>query len=210
MAIRPNKQVGAAISQHMNETRLALLQLDFQAVETVSAVLSRTYSGGGRIITAGNGGSSSVASHFVNDLTKSLLVRSGEAFDALCLTDNVATLTAWSNDESYETALSNQVKRFQPEDALVVFSTSGNSKNLVHAVDEANLQSMTTIGVLGCGGGDLLERCTYKILIDSYDVPILEDIFSAITHAICKALWIAHTPDPIQNAQARLMKKAGQ
>jgi D-sedoheptulose 7-phosphate isomerase len=111
---------------------------------------------GATIFVAGNGGSAATASHWVNDLGKATK-RSGRApMRAMSLSDNVSWLTALANDEGYESVFAGQLENFaQPGDVLVVISASGNSPNLVRAVELAKSRGATTIAFVGFDGGVL-------------------------------------------------------
>jgi D-sedoheptulose 7-phosphate isomerase len=113
------------------------------------------------IYIAGNGGSASTASHWVNDLGKATK-RSGQTpIKVMSLSDNVSWLTALANDEGYDRVFSGQLENFAcPGDLLIVISASGNSPNLVRAVELARSRGLRTVGLLGFDGGAL------KTLVD--------------------------------------------
>jgi D-sedoheptulose 7-phosphate isomerase len=140
-----------------------LRQIDVQAVERVVRRLEHGRDTGGMIYIAGNGGSAATASHWVNDLGKATKVSGQAPFRVMSLSDNISWLTALANDEGYERVFSGQLENFaKPGDILVVVSASGNSPNLVRAVELARSRNLTTIGVLGFDGGvlrDLVDEC---------------------------------------------------
>ena len=140
-----------------------LHQIDLQAIERVVRRLEQARDTGRTIYIAGNGGSAATASHWVNDLGKATKVSGRPPFRVMSLSDNVSWLTALANDEGYERVFSGQLENFaKPEDILVVISASGNSPNLVRAVELARSRNLTTIGFLGFDGGvlkGLVDEC---------------------------------------------------
>jgi D-sedoheptulose 7-phosphate isomerase len=136
---------------------VALLdRTDRTEIEAVVEQLRRTRDAGGTIFIAGNGGSAATATHWVNDLAKAT-IRSGRTrIRAICLTDSTSWLTALANDEGFERVFVGQLENLaRPGDVLAVISASGNSPNLVTAVQYAAANGVTTIGLLGFDGGKL-------------------------------------------------------
>ena len=146
-------------SDYLKQFHILLEQLDLAAVERVVEHLRRTRDADGTVYVAGNGGSASTASHWANDLGKATKA-SGRAFmRVMCLSDNVSWLTALANDEGYERVFSGQLENFAgPGDILVVMSASGNSPNLLDAVDLARARGAVTVALLGFDGGVLKEQ----------------------------------------------------
>lgn len=136
-----------------------LHQVDPDAIERVVQCLRDAGNRGSTIYVAGNGGSAATASHWVNDLGKATKC-SGEApLRVMSLSDNVSWLTALANDEGYDRVFSGQLENFaRPGDLLVVISASGNSPNLVEAVEFARAHGVFTIGFLGFEGGVLKDK----------------------------------------------------
>lgn len=180
----------AAAASHLNELRLALLKVDSAKIADLANILSICYGNGGRIYTCGNGGSSSIASHFVVDLNKGLYCDAALEYEASCLTDSIPSLTAWCNDDphGYAISLSAQLKRAQPEDCLVCFSGTGNSENVLNAAHQAHVVGMESIAICAFGGGKLSSAVKHCLVVDTYDMQVAEDIFSCICHAIFKTI----------------------
>ena len=138
-------------------------QLDFIAIEKLAKSLLKARKNNNQIFFAGNGGSSSTASHFVNDLGVDVLKANGlkkntKSFRVFSLNDNIATITAISNDIGYEEVFSRQLEVYgKKNDVLVVISASGNSKNLIKVVKKAKEMKVLTIGLLGFDGGKLMK-----------------------------------------------------
>jgi D-sedoheptulose 7-phosphate isomerase len=117
--------------------------LDQSAIERIARRLSEARDQGGTIYVAGNGGSAAIASHWVNDLGKATKRQGLPPVRVMSLSDNVSWLTALANDEGYERVFSGQLENFaRPGDVLVVISSSGNSPNLVRAVELARRQRL--------------------------------------------------------------------
>jgi D-sedoheptulose 7-phosphate isomerase len=135
------------------------------------------------IFVCGNGGSASTSSHFVCDLIK----RAG--YRAIGLTDNVAVLTAYTNDINYEKVFSEPLKVLGREgDVLVAISASGTSKNVLKAVNTAREMKMKTIGLVGFKGGKLKFKVDCPIHFVCDDMRKIEDEHLRITHEICERL----------------------
>lgn len=148
------------------ETFRALLErVDVEAVMRVVERLRVARDRGATIYIAGNGGSAATATHLVNDLCKATRRSGRPPIRAMCLSDNVSWLTALANDEGYERVFTGQLENFaQPGDTLVVISASGNSSNLVAAVEYANAHGLVTVGILGFDGGrlkSLVDECLW-------------------------------------------------
>ena len=159
--------------------------------EIVKAIrcLQAVYEGNGRIYLIGNGGSSAIASHFANDLNKTILGHKGEKkikrFQAISLCDNIPVITAWANDVGYEKIFSEQLKNFAKQgDVLIAISSSGNSPNIIEAVKTAKEFSLSVVGFMGFDGGKLLELSNAKIYVPSSEYAIVESIHDAICHLI--------------------------
>lgn len=138
-----------------------LLQgLDRNAVARVIATILQAREQGNRIFFVGNGGSAATASHFANDVAIGTRCAS-KPFKALSLTDNHAIITAVANDDGYEQIFVKQLEvLMESGDVLIAISASGNSANLVAAVDYANACGNHTIGFTGFDGGKLRARCS--------------------------------------------------
>ncbi|MGH7369205.1 MAG: D-sedoheptulose-7-phosphate isomerase [Candidatus Rokuibacteriota bacterium] len=180
----PIKQIA---TEYLRECEKLLQQVDLAAVERVVQCLRTARDRGATIYVAGNGGSAATASHWVNDLGKATK-RSGCApMRVMSLSDNVSWLTALGNDEGYERVFAGQMENFaRPGDVLVVISASGNSPNLVRAVELARERGVHTIGFLGFDGGAIrtmaddcvwleTERGTYELV---------ESIHSVLCHLV--------------------------
>ncbi len=110
-------------------------------------------------------------------------------FRAYSLTDNVATITAYGNDLNYEDIFVQQLRNLiQQGDILIAITGSGNSKNILKAIDLANEVGATTIGLLGFEGGKAKEMVDHKIIVKSNNYGIIEDLHLILEHMICQGL----------------------
>lgn len=146
-------------TNYLHSFELLLHEIDMNALERVVQHLRKARDSGATIYVAGNGGSAATASHWVNDLGKATKVAGRAPMRVMSLSDNVSWLTALANDEGYERVFSGQLENFaRAGDVLIVMSASGNSPNLIQAVELAGARGMVTIGLLGFDGGALKNR----------------------------------------------------
>src|ERR1700680_1419490 len=125
--------------QYFKELHRVMLALPKDGVAQIADVLVGAYNAGRTVFLCGNGGSAALASHLACDLGKgTAYCNGGKRFRVLSLTDNLPTLTAWANDSGYEDIFSEQLKNFvQPHDVAFAISASGNSKNVLNALQVA-------------------------------------------------------------------------
>jgi len=144
-----------------------------------------------RIFIAGNGGSASIANHLLCDLSKGANPNWHENQDryrVISLSSNVSYITAIANDESYQQIFREQlINLAEPNDILIIISSSGNSTNVITAAEYANRIGMITIGITGLSGGKLRDICTYRAHVDTDLYEIADDIHPIFGHflAVC-------------------------
>ncbi|OGN15199.1 MAG: phosphoheptose isomerase [Candidatus Yanofskybacteria bacterium RIFCSPHIGHO2_02_FULL_43_22] len=140
---------------------------------------------GGKILIAGNGGSAADAQHFVAELAgKFIYERKG--LPAIALTTNSSIITAIGNDFGYEYIFSRQVEGLgQQGDIFVGISTSGNSQNLIQAMQSAQNIGITTVGLLGKDGGLMKELCNLKLIVPSQSTQHIQEAHIMIIHELC-------------------------
>ncbi len=152
-------------SAYLADLQGILSTLDLNAIIQIVHRLQTARDAGRTVFVAGNGGSAATASHWVNDLAKATKRSGNRPFRVIGLVDNVSWLTAIANDEGYESVFSGQLENFaQAGDVLAVISASGNSPNVLRAVDTARDRGVTTIGLVGFDGGllrDRLDECLW-------------------------------------------------
>ena len=163
-------------------------------VSTLERVVNRLRSArerGACVYIMGNGGSAATASHFANDLCKAAKKSGKSPIRAFCLTDNVPWLTALANDEGYESIFTGQLdNHLRPGDVVIAISASGNSPNLVRAVELAKSRDATTIGILGFDGGVLRQMVDVLLLVPSEigRYGPVEDVHLMLEHVITECL----------------------
>jgi D-sedoheptulose 7-phosphate isomerase len=137
----------------------------------------------------GNGGSAATASHFVCDLAKNTRTSGCQDFRVIGLADNMAILSAYANDEGYENVFAMQLKNLvRPEDVVIAISSSGNSPNVLRAVELANEIGATTIGFTGHGGGQLGSIAKIEVRVPNQFADQIEDVHLILAHLISRRL----------------------
>jgi len=166
-----------------------LPQIPAERVEQIIAVLRRAQAAGKRIFTCGNGGSSANASHFVNDMLKSTIRPDRPRLKLVCLSDNISTLTAYANDVSYDVIFAEPLASLAgPGDVLIALSGSGNSPNVLRAMDTAKALGITRIGLTGRDGGKLKDNCDICVIVPHDSMQVIEDAHLVILHAVFLAM----------------------
>ncbi len=152
-----------------------------------------------QIFVFGNGGSAANASHFATDLGKGASDKLGKRFRVMSLNDNVSWLTALGNDYAFEDILVRQLMNYgRPGDVALALSVSGNSPNVVKAVEWANQNGLQTIALVGAKRGQLAELAHQAIVIADTHYGRVEDAHMGICHMICYAFM--ENPDAIWGA----------
>jgi D-sedoheptulose 7-phosphate isomerase len=141
------------------------------------------------VVLCGNGGSAATASHFAVDLQKGLPPYGGRPFEAVCLNDSPALLTAWGNDAGFSEAFAGPARTWlRPGDVLVAISGSGNSEDVLRAVAVARETGAVSIGLCGMGGGELARAADLAVVVPGCDLQQAEDAHSVVCHALFRAL----------------------
>lgn len=154
------------------------------AVVTITGALRA----GRPLLLCGNGGSASDAMHITGELVGRFL-RERKALNAICLSSNAAVLTAWANDYSYETVFSRQVEAYgQPGAVLLGISTSGTSKNVVKAFEQARAMGLKTIALTGDGGGTLAPLADHLFAVPSRSTPLIQQAHICLYHFLCDSI----------------------
>ena len=178
-------------SDYTTYTLEALRGVNESEVEGFIESLFDAYKRGATVFVIGNGGSAANASHFAQDLAKGTLASPDQKkrLRALSLTDNLPFFSALGNDEGYENVFVQQVRTYaNPGDLLVAISGSGNSPNIVNAIDYANANGIKTVGVTGFDGGKVKEMVHERVHVGLNDMCTCESIHSVIFHYIILSL----------------------
>lgn len=162
-AVSPSQQIAVTFLREFEEL---LQRVNLDAVERVYQILRGARDRGATVYLAGNGGSAATAAHWVNDLGKGAKESRRLPLRVMSLSDNVSWLTALANDEGYERVFAGQLENFaKANDVLVVLSASGNSANLLRAVEMARVRKLKTVGFLGFDGGALKNMVDEVLLL---------------------------------------------
>ncbi len=154
-------------------------------IDKLATIFKKARENRNTIFIMGNGGSASTASHFVGDLSKGTIVQGVGRFKAIALTDNVPNVLAWANDSSFGDIFVEQLKNLmEPGDIVIGISGSGNSMNVIKAIDYANKNSGITIGLSGYDGGKLIKYAKENIHVPSFYIQRVEDIHIIIEHLL--------------------------
>lgn len=183
------------IEDYILELTRCLESLDKTKIELIIDVLVDAYKKDRKVFILGNGGAASTSSHMACDLGKGTLQRvyddTERRFRVISLTDNVALMTAFANDLSFDDIFVQQLRNLvESDDVVIALSGSGNSPNVVKAMEYAKLCGAKTIGLLGFKtGGKLGSIVDYSVIVESNHYGQIEDIQLALNHMI--ASWIA-------------------
>ncbi|MBV8990912.1 MAG: SIS domain-containing protein [Solirubrobacterales bacterium] len=173
------------IRGYLDRLEAALATIPAEQVEDLSARLYRSYQDGKQVFVLGNGGSASTASHMAADLAKNTIGPNMRRFRIISLNDNIPLLTALSNDMGYHRVFAEQlVNLIRPGDVLVVISGSGNSPNVLRAIEYARGQCAQIVGLLGFSGGRAAELCDTAIIVSSDDYGVVEDAHLILNHIL--------------------------
>jgi histidinol-phosphate phosphatase family protein len=163
--------------------------IDRAAVGRLVEAVRRARDDGGMIYTLGNGGSAATASHLALDLAKNTRRADRAHLRCVCLADNAGLLTAWANDSAYEEVFAAQLDAVaRPGDLVVAVSGSGNSRNVLRAIEVARTHGAATFGIAGFDGGRLAAAAEECVVVRSTNMQLVEDAHMAIVHAVMVAL----------------------
>lgn len=175
------------ISEYLEHVKRDLDSLDQSAIQKLIDLLAQARSDQRSIFTMGNGGSAATASHWVNDLVKGASYQRDKRFKVICLNDSISTVSAYSNDVGYEFSLVEPLKNFLEKDDLVIaISGSGNSENVIRAVEFAKHKGAKTVGLTGRDGGKLGNIVDLEIRVAEQHMGRIEDLHMTIAHV---AAW---------------------
>ncbi len=164
-------------------------KLPVESITRVVETLQNARLEGRKVFIMGNGGSASTANHFVCDLAKNTRHDSLPHFRVIGLTDNMAIFSAYANDEGYENVFAAQLANLvEAEDVVIAISASGNSANVVKAIEEAKSYNAVTVGFTGFTGGKLASLVDIQVHVDSHVIEHVEDIHLMLEHMIVKAI----------------------
>lgn len=165
---------------------LAADAIDPTVMEAAIDAVSRAFGAGKPLLVCGNGGSAADAMHLTGELVGRFL-EDRRALRAICLAENPAVLTAWSNDHSFDTVFARQVEAYgEAGGVLLGISTSGTSRNVVAAFEQARGMGMATIALTGEGGGKLAPLADHLLAVPSCRTPLIQQAHLCLYHYLCE------------------------
>lgn len=177
------------ITDYLSAVKGLMDQIPEQSIESLAAALEEAWRSDRRVLVMGNGGSSATASHIVNDLQKCIQLDCGRALKVLCLSDCTPLVLAWANDTEYANVFSPQVECWaEPGDLVIAISGSGNSPNVIRAVETANRLGAKTFGLSGYRGGKLVNLAHECIVVPCDNMQQIEDLHMVILHIVFSLL----------------------
>jgi D-sedoheptulose 7-phosphate isomerase len=174
---------------YLERLSTVLAAMDRNAMDEGIAMIEAAWKRGAQIITLGNGGSSMTALHFCTDWSKMIPMATGKPFLGRSLVDNIGLIMAYGNDLSFQDVFIEQLRNIlRPGDLVVAISGSGNSENVIRAVDYANEKGGETLGLCGFSGGRLKEKSKHAIWVQSDDMQLCEDAHAIFGHIVMQKL----------------------
>jgi len=178
-----------SVSSYFDHLSHMMGQLDHASVDAAISLIQKTWKDKKKIIVCGNGGSALTASHYINDWNKMAYLSTGRPFRGHCLSDNMGLMTAYSNDISYDDVYSEQLKNLMDSgDLVIAISGSGNSENVVRAIEYANQSGGVTLAICGYDGGKIKKLAQHSLWIPSFDMQICEDLHFVFGHMVMQSL----------------------
>jgi D-sedoheptulose 7-phosphate isomerase len=177
------------ISNYFSQHEKIFKKMNQKEIEGCIDLIQNTILNNNKIITCGNGGSASTASHYITDWNKMYNLATGKKFRGVSLTDNVGLISAYGNDVDYDSVFSGQIDALMDEgDLLVVVSGSGNSPNIIRAITAGRNAGGQILGVLGYDGGKAMPLCDQVFHTPSWDMQICEDLHLSFGHLVMKTI----------------------
>lgn len=180
------------IEKYLNDTKKTIDLIDRSEINNLINLFINTRKNNKTIYMMGNGGSATTASHFCCEFNKGILYdkQLKKRFKCICLNDNISTMLAYANDMSYDEIFSQQLKNFLEKGDLVIgISGSGNSKNVIKALEYANSFGADTLSITGFDGGVMKKISKYSIHIPINNMQIAEDMHVMLLHIVASILY---------------------
>jgi phosphoheptose isomerase len=169
------------------ETLESLLELDAQVAKAAD-LIEQCLRAGNKLLVCGNGGSAADASHFATEFVVRFL-KDRPAYPAICLAGDGGLLTAAGNDYGFDEIFARQVAAFgQPGDVLICLTTSGKSKNVIRALEEAKTRHLKTIAFLGRDGGSTIGIADVDLLVQSDSTARIQEAHQLLLHVLCETI----------------------
>jgi D-sedoheptulose 7-phosphate isomerase len=178
-------EVRSFVVGYVDRLKGAIDQISLERVEAIGETLYRAYRHNKQVFIVGNGGSAATASHMACDLGKNTIAPHRQRFRILSLNDNIPLLSALANDLGYEHVFSEQLKNLvRPGDVLISITASGNSPNIIRAMEYARERGAINVAFLGFDGGKALTLADEHVLVPVRDYGIVEDLHMILDHIL--------------------------
>lgn len=176
------------VKEYLSEVRKLLDAMEGDlavGLDRLTPLLTKARKNKNTVFLMGNGGSASTASHVAQDIAKCTIADGLPRFRVISLADSIPGMLAWANDSSYENIFLEQLKNLmEPGDIVIGISGSGNSMNVIKAIEYANKNGGKTIGISGYDGGKLLKNAQENIHVPSFHMQRVEDIHLLVLHLL--------------------------
>jgi len=179
------------LNYYLHKLRNVADSIDPVQIERLVEILYEAYQQKKQIFIFGNGGSGANASHFCEDIGKGTLrsLNDRRRFRVMSLVENAPYVSAWANDEGYDTIFEQQLRNLAGNgDVAIGISGSGNSKNVLRAIEYAKLNGMITVGMTGFDGGELAQEVSCSVHIPCYDMGMVESFHLVVAHLVVDCL----------------------
>ncbi len=171
------------IKAYLEQEIQVLNSLDVDMIDRAMQEIERAYRRDGTIYIFGNGGSATTASHYTNDFNKGLSEELEKKFRFVCLNENIPTVLAIANDFGYEEVFRYQLRgRLLPDDLVIGISGSGNSQNIINAIQYAKDQGVRTMGIVGYDGGKVKQLADVSLHVPVMNMQLSEDVHMIFDH----------------------------
>ncbi len=175
-------------NEYINSLKEAMAEIDLTELGRIVDMIEEAQENARQVFLFGNGGAAATASHFACDLTKTAAVPGKPRLRAISLTENIAMITAIANDISYDDIFVEQISvLWNRYDLAIGISASGNSPNVLKAIEYAKKHGGKTIGFSGSGGGKLAKIADLNITFSAHNYGVVEDMYLILTHLISQA-----------------------
>lgn len=183
------KDIQVLIADYLTELKAVIDALPQEDLAAIIDKLMEARRGANTIFVCGNGGSAATASHMVCDLSKNTRKPSAHRLRVIGLGDNLPSMTAYANDEGYDSIFAEPVlSLMRPGDVLIAISGSGNSPNVLRGVEAAKKMGGQTIGITGFQGGRLKDLVDLCLVVPSENMEQIEDLHMIVNHLLTMCL----------------------
>ncbi len=188
------KTLAGGSAAYFRKLTTLVSELDHPSIDRAVALIAQAWRDGHQIITLGNGGSAVTALHFITDWNKSVFLEGKRPFRGRSLVDNIGLLMAYGNDMSFQDIFIEQLRNILlPGDLVIAISGSGNSENVIRAVEYANESGAVTLGLCGYSGGRLKDTAQYVVWAKVDDMQLAEDVHAIFGHIVMQRLCAMET-----------------